>query len=101
MRKPKLREWLEAYAGTGLSMLPGAAIVPLGAKVAAAMRHLADLGRVKSEQVLDGLPHPSGANAERIAYFLGENPAPLCSAKTNTATLDTAREALCVRVNRL
>lgn len=98
---PKLRQWLETYTGTELSMLPDAVIVPLGPKVAAAMRHLADLGMIKHDHILDGLPHPSGANAERIAYFLGEKPAHLCSAKTNTATLDTAREALCARVSRL
>ena len=40
-------------------------------KPAAALRHLAGLGILDPSHILDGLPHPSGANAERVAYFLG------------------------------
>ena len=101
VRIPRLRQWLETYTGTELALLRDALIVPLGPKVAAAMRHLAEQGMIDGARVLDGLPHPSGANAERVAFFLRHKPAHLCSAKTNTATLDTAREALCARVSRL
>jgi hypothetical protein len=41
--------------------------------------------------VLNGLPHPSGANAERIAYFLGKKAKESLSVKTNPATLDSAK----------
>jgi hypothetical protein len=37
------------------------------------------------------LAHPSGANAERIHYFLGKKPASLLSAKTNPGKLDNVR----------
>jgi len=98
---PQLRMWLEAYTGKELALLKSAVIVPLGPKVAAAMRHLAATGRLDEARILDGLPHPSGANSERIAFFLGDKPADLCSSKTNPKALELAREALIARVNRL
>lgn len=101
VRTPRLRNWLETYTGTELALLRDAVIVPLGPKVGAAMRHLAQRGMIDAARILDGLPHPSGANAERIAYFLGDKAAHLCSSKTNTATLDMARELLSQRVSRM
>lgn len=101
VRTPKLREWLETYTGSELSLLQEAVIVPLGPKVAQAMQHVAGMGMIDASRILNGLPHPSGANAERIAYFMGDKPAHLCSSKTNTATLDLARESLCAKVAQL
>ncbi len=101
LRNPRMRGWLETYTGTELAMLREAVIVPLGPKVAAAMRHLGATGKIAATRILDGLPHPSGANAERIAYFLRDKPANLCSSKTNTAALDAARARLCATVRRL
>ncbi len=101
VRTPRLRAWLETYTGTELALLRDAVIVPLGSKVASAMHHLARQGLIDGRHILEGLPHPSGANAERIAYFLGNKPSNLCSSKTNTATLDEARELLSDRVSRL
>jgi len=43
---------------------------PLGPKVAQVFEMLIKQGVLDSNQILFGLPHPSGANAERIAYFL-------------------------------
>jgi hypothetical protein len=37
------------------------------------------------------LPHPSGANAERIAYFLGNKARESLSIKTNPDLLDQAK----------
>jgi hypothetical protein len=65
------------------------------------MQWLTDEGHFRPEQVLAGLPHPSGANAERIAYFLGRKEASRLSAKTNGAALDAARTALVGKVMRL
>ncbi|WP_353230624.1 hypothetical protein [Novosphingobium sp.] len=101
VRTRQLAGWLEAYTGTELADLKGAIIVPLGPKVAAAMQHLASQGVVDRTKILDGLPHPSGANAERIAFFLGDKPAERCSAKTNPAALTCAREALVKRITHL
>ena len=84
-----------------LAELPNTILVPLGPKVTAALNYLASLGKIDKNRIMAGLPHPSGANNERIAYFLGEKAADLCSAKTNTVALDTAREALRARVSQL
>ncbi|HEY4077202.1 MAG TPA: hypothetical protein VGM26_09760 [Rhizomicrobium sp.] len=101
VRNQNLRSWLETYTGSELALLEDALIVPLGPKVTAAMTHLATLGLVKHTHVLSGLPHPSGANSERISYFLGDKPAHLCSTKTNPETLDIARAALIDRIECL
>jgi hypothetical protein len=101
VRNSNLRSWLETYTGSELALLKGALIVPLGPKVTAAMMHLAKLGMVENSHVLSGMPHPSGANSERISYFLRDKPAHLCSTKTNPATLDTARAALMDRIASL
>lgn len=101
VRTRELREWLEAYAGSELALLPSAVIVPLGPKVSLAMQHLVEKGIISASRVLDGLPHPSGANAERIAYFLWNKPAELCSSKTNTASIDRARASLVAKLAAL
>lgn len=101
VKTPELRRWLEDYTGEELAALPNTILVPLGPKVTAALNHLASLGKIDKNRIMAGLPHPSGANNERIAYFLGEKAADLCSAKTNTVALDTAREALRARVSQL
>lgn len=101
VRTPALRGWLEAYTGQELRALPNAVIVPLGPKVAAAMQALAAQGLVDGRRILEGLPHPSGANAERIAFFLGGKAAERCSTKTNTAALSRARADLTARVTSL
>jgi len=98
VKTPTLRRWLEAYTGQELRALPDAILVPLGPKVATAMQALAAQGLLDERRILVGLPHPSGANAERIAYFLGDKAAERCSAKTNTATLSQAKVDLQARV---
>jgi hypothetical protein len=101
LRVPSMRVWLEKYTGEELTALPGALLVPLGPKVASALEHLASRGTIKSRMILRGLPHPSGANAERIACFLGEKPSHLASPKTNGAALIEARERLREQVAEL
>jgi hypothetical protein len=56
---------------------------------------------IQRERVLEGLPHPSGSNAERIAYFLGRKNRGALSSKTNPEKLDRAREVLRRQVARL
>lgn len=51
-------------------------------------------GLLDRSQILDGLPHPSGGNAERIAYFLGKKSRGALSEKTNPQKLDQARDGL-------
>lgn len=101
LRTGPMREWLETYTGPELAALSDAILVPLGPKVTAALEHLARTGLISGDRILDGLPHPSGANAERIAYFLGSKPSALLSPKTHAAALDASRVALMQRVARL
>jgi len=94
LRVPLMRDWLLTYLGEELRSLQGALLVPLGPKVSAMLAYLASQGVVDRSRILDGLPHPSGANAERIAYFLGQKPRDRLSAKTNPERLDAARASL-------
>jgi hypothetical protein len=98
LKSPTMKGWLKTHTGKELTMFPNAVLVPLGPKVTDMMHFLAEEGLISSDRILAGLPHPSGANAERIAYFLGRKPRQLLSSKTNAAALDTAREALVARV---
>lgn len=68
--------------------------VPLGPKVEEALSHLIKKGELSQRQVLSGLPHPSGANAERIAFFLNQKPRELLSIKTNPYVIEKNRERL-------
>ena len=72
--------------------LPDALFVPLGPAALWACQRQVAAGRLHTTQMLQGLPHPSGANAERIAYFLGRKPRHLLSSKTRPEGLDAGRE---------
>lgn len=97
-RNALLRTQLTTYFAEDVGALPNAVFVPLGDKVGEALHFLADQGLLARERILDGLPHPSGANAERIAYFLGRKARHELSAKTNPGKLDEARMSLQQRV---
>jgi hypothetical protein len=101
LRVPDMRGWLERYSGQELQMVREALFVPLGPKVTAALDHLASAGLLGSARVLRGLPHPSGANAERISCFLGDKAAEFVSQKTNAASLYAARTNLMRQVAAL
>lgn len=101
LRVPEMRGWLERYTGKELESLRQALFVPLGPKVTAALEHLTRAGIIDAARVLSGLPHPSGANAERISCFLGDKPAELVSEKTNAASLHAARSKLIQQVNAI
>lgn len=78
-----------------------AVYVPLGPKVGETLQYLARRGVLKESRLLNGLPHPSGANAERIAYFLGRKAEAALSAKTNPRLIDSARRALVKKIEEL
>ena len=72
--------------------LPDSAFyVPMGQGVDEVLLYLCDNGVLRREQVLIGLPHPSGANAERISYFLGKKERERLSDKTNPDKIDAAK----------
>lgn len=98
---PLLRRHLLEYFGQDARALPNAVFVPLGDKVSEALHFAADNGCLERSRILDGLPHPSGANAERIAYFLGKKSRDTLSVKTDPIKLDRARSALLEQVASL
>ncbi|RDV23913.1 hypothetical protein DXV75_16730 [Alteromonas aestuariivivens] len=75
--------------------------LPLGQGVADILLYLADEGVIGRQQVLIGLPHPSGANAERIQYFLGQKEKAMLSAKTNANRIDETKRALMAQLRTL
>ncbi|WP_313167166.1 hypothetical protein [Massilia oculi] len=89
-----LREETLRYFAHEAAMLPDAVYIPMGASVGEGLDWLAAQGVLRADRILHGLPHPSGANAERVAYFLGRKDRSALSSKTNGAQLDAAREAL-------
>ena len=91
---PLLARQISTYLAEEARLLPNAVWIPLGPAPTMALGMLAKQGLIQSSRILAGLPHPSGANAERIAYFLGRKPASSLSAKTNAAKIDAARAKL-------
>jgi hypothetical protein len=101
MRTPMLRKFVvEHFAKLG-PQLTRAVFVPLGPVPTKVLEALVQDGHFRAAQVLGGLPHPSGANAERIQYFLGRKQAAALSAKTNAVSLDAARKLLQAKVAQL
>lgn len=100
-RHPVLREQMMTYFAEDARALPKAVFVPLGDKVAKALHFIADRGLLDRSRILDVLPHPSGANGERIAYFLGRKSRSALSTKTDPDKLDRAREEMVRKVMTL
>jgi hypothetical protein len=91
---PLLQAQLLDYFAAEAGALPDAVYVPLGPKVGLALDWLAARGVLDPGRILHGIPHPSGANAERIAYFLGRKDKAALSRQTNGAQIDADRLAL-------
>lgn len=92
-RHAVLLEQLDTYFSNECTALPKALFVPLGSAAESACDRMVASGKLASNQLLRGLPHPSGANAERIAYFLGRKDRALLSVKTRPEPLDDGRIA--------
>lgn len=100
-KHPFLREHISASFAAEASVLQNAVFIPLGPAVADGLEWLAVQGVLRRDRILAGLPHPSGANAERVAYFLGRKERQYLSSKTSPARLDDARERLLSHVGSL
>jgi len=97
----ELNDMFESYFVQEVTLLPNAIYLPLGNGVSELLHFLVGRGLIKPEQVLDGLTHPSGANNERINYFLGRKSANDCSVKTNPKRIDEAKQLLLENINVL
>lgn len=94
LRSPLLQRFLKDHFAPLARSLSGAVFVPVGQEPVKALRWLQEHGDLAEVRLLEGLPHPSGANAERIAYFLGRKAAATLSPKTNARKLDAAKATL-------
>lgn len=95
LSRPLLKQQIDQYLADEVASLPSDCLyIPLGPKVSQVFDYLIKQGKVKTERVLNGLPHPSGANAERISYFLGRKAKENLSAKTNADQIDSVRQQL-------
>ena len=98
---PLLQAQLLEHFAPEAAQLPDAVYVPLGPKVGLALDWLARRGTLSAGRILHGIPHPSGANAERIAYFLGRKDKAALSSRTNGDQIDADRNALRARMAAL
>ncbi len=97
---PLLRDQLKHCANL-LGSIADVPIITLGEKVEKAMDILVKEGAISENRLIKGLVHPSGANAERIAYFLGRKSAHELSAKTRPDIIDKGREAAIQKIESL
>ncbi|MFW2545658.1 hypothetical protein ACN2XU_23805 [Primorskyibacter sp. 2E107] len=98
LRTPILRAQVDTHLAEEAHALPDAIWLPLGPKAEGAVSHLARRGLLDARRVLSGLPHPSGANAERVAVFLGKKRPEDASRQTNPAPLLAARARLATQI---
>lgn len=96
-----LREMVLQHFAKMCAQLPDAVFVPLGPVPSKVLAWIATEGLLANSRVLNGLPHPSGANAERIKYFLGQKARHELSAKTDPNKLDAAKAGLVRAVGAL
>ena len=96
-----LRTCVETYLAAEANSLKGILWLPLGPKPTAALKHLASKGVIDTDTILEGIPHPSGANAERIAFFLGNKSKADLSPMTKPEVIEIARKILCDKINWL
>lgn len=100
-RLPFLREAVLRYFAHEAAQLPDALYIPMGGSVAEGLDWLAREGVIRRDRILHGLPHPSGANAERVAYFLGRKDRAALSSRTNARQIDAARATLLAQMAAL
>jgi uracil-DNA glycosylase len=96
-----LREQLMKWFATELAVLPNAVFVPLGPVADEAVNAVVQQAKFDRRRVLSGLPHPSGANAERIAFFLGRKHREDLSTKVDPEKLIAARAGLFGKISAL
>jgi hypothetical protein len=101
LRTPLLLQMIETFLANEVRALPDALWLPLGPKPTAALRHLVSIGVLTSDRILEGMPHPSGANSERIKFFLGLKPKEALSRQTRPEIIELARDKLLGQVSRL
>lgn len=93
LRVPLLLDQLTRWFGSELRALPEAIVVPLGPTVAEAVVATVAATGFDRRRIITGLPHASGANAERIAFFLDRKARHGLSAKVAPDRIIAGRQA--------
>ncbi len=99
--QPFLREQVLLHFAHEAAQLPDALYIPMGGSVAEGLGWLAREGVIRRDRILHGLPHASGANGERVAYFLGRKERAALSSRTNARQIDAARATLLAQMDAL
>lgn len=99
--EPYLWNQTKANLGKEIKALPDVIWIPLGQSVVQVFEKLISQGEISRSKVLLGLPHASGANAERIKYFIGQKPREALSSKVNADLLDGRKRELLAQINLL
>ena len=84
-----------------IQTIPQALIFTLGAPCAGIFDQLIEMGLVDRKRVFNGLPHPSRANSERIAYFLNKKDPEKASIKTNPYEIFGKRDQLMEKIKNI
>jgi hypothetical protein len=100
-KTPLLKSLMLEHFANEAVQFKHALFIPLGPVVSDGLNWLAKEGVLRPQQILHGLPHPSPANAERIAYFNGKKDRAALSIKTNADKLDVARTNLIAQINSI
>lgn len=101
LKNELLKQHIDDYFIPMVQQLPNAIYIPLGKGVDEVLNYVCSLGYLNDQQILAGLPHPSGANAERIKYFLGEKPRDQLSQQTNPEQIDSAKSQILLKLSNL
>jgi len=102
LRHPLLTQQIDAWFCQEITQLSKSVLwVPLGQTVAEVLKAVA-ASKNLNLHILDGLPHPSPANVERVNYFLEKPPRPTgWSRQVKQEKLDAARRSALATVHRL
>lgn len=95
-----LLEQLRRHTAEELASIPDALVLPLGPSVADACDWLIHEDLLEPSRVAAGLPHPSPASNERIAFFLGRKDEREVSWQVNASRILAGRDAVLAAVRR-
>ena len=97
-----LKSYLSRYLLEEIRELdPEVLWITLGEHAAKALEFAVRQGVVDSSRVLSGIPHPSGANKERILYFLDRKERCDLSKQVRPDKIDANKKTLCKKVEVL
>jgi hypothetical protein len=101
VNNPYLWDQIVNQLGDEIKQLSEAIWIPLGQSVVNVFEKMISEGYISDKQVLFGLPHASGANAERIKYFIQKKARADLSNKVNPDIIDTRKETLLEKIATL